>query len=93
VTSGITTANAINFGICMEVARRALHGLAASCECLIINAPDGVPIFVDGAMAGLGPQVVFPVNEHRAVEVFAVVKGRMAKQRVEYPATRAVSLK
>jgi S1-C subfamily serine protease len=93
VTAGITQANAINFGISMEVARRSMHHLADSCDCLTITAPEGIPIFVDGAMVGSGPKVVVTVREHKELEVFAVVKGRMSKQHVTFPKTRSVSLK
>jgi S1-C subfamily serine protease len=93
VTSGIKSANAINFGIGMEVARKSLDRLASACDCVVIDAPDGVPVFVDGVMAGLGPRVVHPVREHKDLEVFAVVNGAMKKEKVRFPTTRAVSLK
>lgn len=92
VTSGIMSAQAINFGIGMEVARKVLSKLATSCECLTLLAPAGVPIFVEGTMVGVGPRVVFPVGEKKTVEVFAVIAGKMKKGKVTYPATREVKL-
>jgi S1-C subfamily serine protease len=93
VTAGIEGASAINFGIGMDVARKALTKLAGTCECLVVNAPEGVPVFVDGTMAGTGPRVVLPVTQKRLYEVFAVIAGQMKKQQVRYPESREVTLR
>jgi len=92
VTAGIHDASSINFGIGMEVARRSLKKLGAICDCLVVLAPAGVPVFVDGAMAGTGPRVVVPVSE-KTHEVFAVILGQMKKAKVKFPQTREVELK
>jgi S1-C subfamily serine protease len=91
VTAGITDASSINFGIGMEVARRALPRLATACNCLVVKAPAGVPIFVDGKMIGTGPRQVLPA-ESRTYEVFAVIDGQMRKVAVAFPAEREVDL-
>ncbi len=93
VTAGIEGASAINFGIGMDVARKALSTLAGACECLVVNAPEGVPVFVDGTMVGTGPRVVLPVTRKRVYEVFAVIAGQMKKQQVRYPEAREVTLR
>jgi len=92
VTAGIHDASSINFGVGMEVARRSLKKLGALCDCLVVLAPAGVPVFVDGVMAGTGPRVVIPVSE-KAHEVFAVVGGEMKRAKVYFPETREVELK
>jgi len=91
VTAGLTHSNSINFGIEMSLAFRSLAGLAGHCDCLVVTAPSGVPVFVDGAMVGAGPRVVAPVRPGPH-EVFAVVGGRMRKVRVVWPEQRRVSL-
>jgi S1-C subfamily serine protease len=91
VTAGIADASSINFGIGMEIARRSLSRLAASCDCLTVEAPEKVPVFVNGKMAGTGPRIVI-MAEPRAYEVFAVINGKMRKASVKYPETKLVKL-
>ena len=93
VTAGIADASAINFGIAMDVALRSLTRLALVSDTLIVKAPKGVPIFVDGVMAGTGPRVAVPAVAGKTYEVFAVVEGAMKKTQVRYPETREVELK
>lgn len=93
VTSGVEGASAINFGIGMEVVRKGLTRLADTCDCLVVNAPAGVPVFVDGTMAGTGPRVVLPLSQQRLYEVFAVIAGQMKKVQVKYPEEREVTLR
>jgi serine protease Do len=92
VTAGLTNSNSINFAIRSEVALKAFPELASACDCLVITAPAGVPVFVNGRMAGVGPRVLFPA-EARSYEVFAVVNGVMRKQRLRFPEKRLVELK
>jgi S1-C subfamily serine protease len=92
VTAGILDANNINFAIRSEVALRALALLAERAAVLVVRAPAGVAVFVDGRMAGTGPRVVVPA-EARTYEVFAVIGGAMKKVQVTYPAERTVELK
>jgi S1-C subfamily serine protease len=92
VTAGIENSNNINFAIRSEMALRSLSRLSASCACLTVTAPAGVPVFVDGKMAGTGPRVVVPA-EPRSYEVFAVIDGAMKKRRLRYPDERAIDLK
>jgi len=92
VTAGITDSNSINFGIQIDVAYRTLNGLSKLCDCLVVEAPKGVPIFIDGKMAGKGPRVAVKV-EKGVHEVFAVINGKMQKQKLAFPAMRHVVLK
>jgi serine protease Do len=91
VTAGLTRSNSINFGIRSSVALQSLTRLEPLCECLKITAPAGVPIFVEGKMAGTGPRLLLPARP-RAYEVFAVIRGRMVKRRVVFPAQRQAVL-
>lgn len=91
VTAGIEGANSINFGIDIDVARKALTRLDGQCECLVITAPAQVPVFVDGRMVGQGPRVIVAVSPGKH-DVFGVVAGKMIRHAIEYPAVRAVSL-
>jgi serine protease Do len=91
-TAELKGSNAINFAIRTSVALRSLAGLAAGRPLLTILAPEGVPIFVDGKMAGTGPRLIVPA-EPRVYEVFAVIGGVMSKQRVRFPETTTVDLK
>ncbi|MBI3072653.1 MAG: trypsin-like peptidase domain-containing protein [Deltaproteobacteria bacterium] len=92
VTAGIKGANSINFGIRIDVALRSLESLADRCACISVRAPAGVAVFVDGALAGVGPRVVVPARQ-KTYEVFAVVGGVMKKARIQFPSTRTVELK
>ena len=92
VTAGMSSAQAINFAIPSDVALRSLRGLEPVCSCLIIQAPAGVPIYVDGQSVGAGPRVVEPVadGEHK---VFAVIGGRKVEAVVRSPGQAPIELK
>ncbi len=91
ITAGLLQANSINFAIRTDAAIQHFDELQSFCECLIVQAPAGVPIFVNQQMVGKGPKVVLPV-EAGSFEVFAVIKGKMTKKTVAFPQTRAVTL-
>lgn len=93
VTSGMEGSNSVNFGIVIDVARRSLARLSKSCDCVTVNAPEGIPVFVNGRMAGTGPRVVVPASGDQLYEVFAVIRGSIVKAKVAYPAAREVTLK
>ena len=91
VTAGVEGASALNFAIRADVALRSLEALEPHCACLVVRAPRGVAVFVDGASVGQGPRVAvaLPPGRH---DVFAVVGGRMRRQAVDFPAVRRVEL-
>ncbi len=89
VTAGIETAQAINFAIKSDYALQQFPELVRAG--VTITAPAGVPVFVDGVHVGVGPTVQATV-ENGTHEVMAVIGGQMVKQRVTFPATRAVAL-
>lgn len=91
VTAGIVESNSINFAIRAEVAMRTLQALQGSCECLVITAPEGIPVLVDGRMAGKGPRVVVPATK-RTYRVQAVIGGKMKQVDAAFPARREVRL-
>ncbi len=91
VTAGIAEANAINFAIKVDVAPQHLPKLRGYCRCLTILAPAGVPVFVDGRLAGKGPIVVV-IAEKRPYEVFAVIDGERRAATLEHPGTPRVDL-
>jgi serine protease Do len=92
VTAGIREAQSINFAIRSERALRSLPRLREACACLIILAPPGIDVFVDGAVAGKGPRVVAPIvpGSH---DVLAIIDGVARTRRVVYPAQREVDLR
>ncbi len=91
VNAGILTAQAINFATRAAVATRTLPMLAGRCDCLVVHAPAGVPVFLDGKMVGTGPVVQMdPANGSHTV--FAIVGGKRVEAGVEWPATREVTL-
>jgi len=91
VTAGIEKASSLNFAIRIDSACTTLPLLADRCLLLTVRAPAGVPVFVDGVMAGKGP-VVTVAARPRGYEVFAVVGGQMRKKKVTVPAEREVDL-
>jgi len=92
VTAGLTDSNAINFAIPIDAALRGLPRLSDLASCLVITAPAGVAVFVDGKMAGKGPRVVVPA-QNKTYEIFAVIDGQMRRQRATYPKIRKVDLR
>ncbi len=85
VTAKIQEASDLNFGIALDVARRALWRLARALDCLLVLVPPRVPVFVDGAMVGTGPRVAAPVRAGAEHDVFAVIQGKMVRRRVRFP--------
>ncbi|HEY0135955.1 MAG TPA: serine protease [Nannocystis sp.] len=91
VTAKLKDAEAINFGIKIDVALRELKPLAARCECIIVVAPEGVPVLVDGVMRGVGPRVVVPVSPG-AHEVVTVVKDKRRRVSINFPEQRNITI-
>jgi serine protease Do len=92
LTSGIKDAQAVNFAIRAQRAIEVLPRLRDACECLVILAPDGVDVYVDGAVAGKGPKVTAPVSAGRH-EIIVIVDGKARTQTVSYPTVRRVDLR
>ncbi len=91
VNAGIMSAQAINFATRAGVATRTLWMLSDSCGCLVVRAPAGVPVFLDGKMVGTGPLVrVDPAAG--AHVVFAIVGGKRVEASVTWPGTTSVTL-
>ncbi len=91
VTAGIADAEAINFAIKIDVALRELKPMAARCECIVVVAPAGVPVLVDGVMRGSGPRVVVPVSPGPH-EVVAVIKDQRRRFTLQFPEQRGVTI-
>ncbi len=91
VTAGMAESNSINFAIKIDVATRHLQAMAAHCECLTVEAPTNVPIFVDNQMVGSGPHTIVPVSPGRH-EVFAIIGGKMVRKSISYPEQKRVVL-
>jgi len=92
VTSGLVDSNSINFAIRSDVAVRTFDRLHESCRCVVLEAPEGVPIFVDGETVGQGPKVVVSVGREQTLEVFAVIDGEMHETEISYPETSRLDL-
>lgn len=92
VTAGIQAAQSLNFAVRIDVAARVLPALRKHCDCLVVHAPEGVPIFIDDALAGHGPTavVVAEAGRHRA---FVVVDGKRRAGQAELPAVREIDLR
>jgi S1-C subfamily serine protease len=92
VTAKIQDASDLNFGIGLDVARRQLKKLAELARLLVVIAPAGVPVFVDGTMVGTGPRVAVelaPATDH---EVSAVIEGKMVRRPAKFPDVHEVDL-
>lgn len=91
VNAGIPSAQAINFATRADVALRTLTRLGGACDCLVISAPTGVPVFVDGAMVGMGPRVVVSLQPGKH-NIFVVVGGTRIERVVTWPGTSDITL-
>ena len=87
VTSGIKDADAINFGIKIDVALAELDTLRARGDCITVRAPADVPVFIDGVMRGAGPEVYATVEpgEH---ELMVVLDGEQRRATIRFPQQR-----
>jgi serine protease Do len=91
VTAAMKESNSMNFAIRADTALRMLSLLGAKCACVTVTAPPDANVFVDGALVGKGPRVVFPAEPH-TYEISALVGGAMKRVRVRYPSERTVTL-
>ncbi|MEM9459661.1 MAG: trypsin-like peptidase domain-containing protein [Myxococcota bacterium] len=91
VTAGIADAQAINFALRVDTVPKALSSVRAHCDCLVVRAPKGARIFVDGTWVGTGPEAV-RIVEPGDHEVSAMVGGKRDKKKVRFPAVRRVTL-
>ncbi len=91
VVAGMEGSNNINFAIKADVVLRAFDQLAPLCNCLVVTTERGVPVFVDGAMAGKGPRVLVSIDEG-IHDVFAVVGGEKVERTVQWPEEQSVEL-
>lgn len=92
VMSGIDGSNSINFAIRSDVAFQSLTRLSGKCECLVIDAPKGASVFVDGTLRGKGPRVVIPA-EPRTYKVFRTDGEKIVEKSVTFPKQRSVDLR
>lgn len=79
------------FAIRADVALQSLRTLTESCDCVVVEAPEKIQVYVDGVRAGRGPWVAFPAVPGR-YDIFAVVDGTLRRARVSFPDTRKVDL-
>mgnify|MGYP006287853897 CR=1 FL=1 len=91
VTQGIVQANNINFAIPVEFAVKYMEELTEQCDCLVVKAPEGVPIFVDGVMVGKGPRVMITA-ERKTYRILVNVEGEPRRKTVTWPQTRMVDM-
>jgi S1-C subfamily serine protease len=92
VAKGMTDANSVNFAIGARVAAHELHGLPAVAAGLVIRAPTGTAVFVDGQLAGKGPELTVEL-EPGSHKVSAIVAGTLRERVVECPGGEAVDLR
>ena len=91
VTAGIVGAENLNFAVPVEQAIFHLEELATRCHCLVVEAPDHIPIYVDGVMIGTGPRVVV-MAEEKEYEIMAVIEGQRHTETVRWPEIRILRL-
>ena len=92
VTAGRTDADLVNYAITGESAIGSLEGLQKSANALVISAPEGALIFVDGALIGRGPEVVY-VAEPREYRVEIQLDARRIEQTVRFPDRRSLTVR
>jgi len=92
VTSGIKASNSINFAIRVDTALERFPRLVKLCDCLVVEAPAGAPVFVDEVLVGQGPRVIVPVTR-AAHDVIVSVGGKVRRERIEFPAVRRLDLR
>ncbi len=92
VTAGVERSNDVNFAIRADIALRVFPALATDCDCLVIQLPSGVPVFIDGTLAGKGPRIVVPTSERRTFRVQAALQGAMREYLVSWPDQRTLTI-
>jgi S1-C subfamily serine protease len=92
VAKGMADANSVNFAIGARVAAHELHGLAAVATRVVIRAPAGTPVFVDGQLAGKGPELALELEPgpHR---VTAIVAGALRERQIQSPSRDPIELR
>lgn len=90
-TASLERAQNLNFAIRIDVATLSLTTLEPVCNCLVVTAAAGMPIFFDGAVVGTGPRVAL-IPEAGSHQAFAVVGGRKVERTVVWPGVKRISL-
>jgi hypothetical protein len=92
VVKGVADANSVNFAIGTRVATHELHGLPGAGPGLVIRAPAGTPVFVDGQLVGKGPELTLELEpgSHR---VSAIVSGTLHERTVQSPGPAVIDLR
>jgi len=91
-TAGVSRSNDVNFALRADIALRVFPSLTTDCDCLVIQAPAGVSVFVDGVLAGKGPRVVVPVSASRTYRVQAASKEAIREIDVRWPEQRTLTI-
>lgn len=92
VTAGDMEAQSLNFAIKADHVVELLQKVRPHCNCIEISAPEGVPIFVNDEMVGMGPSVAF-IAEPREYRIFAVIEGKRREQKIRFPDARRVDFR
>lgn len=92
VVKGLVEANAINFAISSRVASHELHNLPRAASGVVIRAPRDTAVFVDGQLAGKGPELTLDL-EPGSHKVTAIVSGALRERTVQCPSQDPVDLR
>jgi len=91
VTAGLVQADSINYAIPSFEVATALGRLGDLCGCISIQAPKGMPVFLDGKLVGTGPVVRVSVKDGQ-YDIFTMVGGKRRSKQVRFPDERTVDL-
>lgn len=92
VTAGVVDAQAINFAIRSDTAVGGLGELCQLTECMLVDAPPGAAVQLDGHFVGNGPRLALLVGKGDHV-LSTVLGGRRTRRTVHWPQERAVDLR
>lgn len=92
ITAGIKEANNINFALRIDEAVDTLPLLAERASVLVVEAPKGAPVFINGVMVGAGPRIIHAATSGKTYDVFALIDGQRVAAQAVFPATRRVKL-
>ena len=92
ITAGITGANSINFALRLDLVFSSFPDILPQLPVVVLEAPEGAPVFLADVQVGVGPKVVLPVSPGKHI-AFTVSGGKRVVKSFDFPSQKHLVLR